>query len=79
MSGVEPRTKGTWRQVATVVDGKNIPPDLSVGMSVSADGYTITVKGKVYQRGTSKTNDLQKPRQADVVATEGPGAGDAFS
>jgi uncharacterized protein (TIGR03067 family) len=84
MSGVEPNAKGTWRQVAVVVDGKNIPVP-SVGLfgsgallSVSDDGYTITVNGKVYQRGTSKADYTKIPHQSNVSVTEGPRAGESF-
>jgi uncharacterized protein (TIGR03067 family) len=82
MSGVEPNAKGTWRQVAAVIDGKNIPV-ASVGLygsgtllRASDDGYVIMVNGKVYQRGTSKADYTKTPHQADVSVTDGPRAGE---
>jgi uncharacterized protein (TIGR03067 family) len=75
MAGVEPKGQDTWRQVAAVVDGKNVPVGPGALLTVGADGYTVTVNGKVYQRGTTTTDYQQVPHASDVAVTEGPHAG----
>ncbi len=84
MSSVDPKGMGTWRQVAVVIDGKRVPI-VSAGLlgsgvllNANADGYTITVNGKVYQRGTSKADYAKIPHEADVSVKEGTGAGETF-
>ena len=75
MSQVEPKGKGTWRQVAAVIDGRNIPVGSGALMTVTAEGYTVKVNGRMYQRGTSKADYDKNPHQADVLVAEGPHAG----
>lgn len=79
MSSVEPSAKGTWRQVAAVIDGKSVPVGRHGSgalLSVIDGGYVITVNGKVYQRGTSKADYTKTPHQADVSVTGGPRGGE---
>jgi hypothetical protein len=72
MSGVEPTAQRTWRQVAVVVDGRDIPIGRSTLMTIGADGYTITVGGTVYQKGTAQANLEKTPHALDVLVAKGP-------
>lgn len=48
MSVLASNGKGTWRQVAAIIDGKNIPVSPGAILTVDEGGYTFTVNGKVY-------------------------------
>ena len=75
---VEYESRGVWRQVAVVANGKNLPVGRATFLTVTPEGYTVTVHGKVYQKGTAKTNNEQTPRQSDVMVSEGPHAGETL-
>jgi uncharacterized protein (TIGR03067 family) len=78
MSTVTSNGKGVWRQVAVVIDGKNVPfgPGYKVILTAEEGNYTVTVNGKVYQKGTAKHDYDKTPPQSDVTVTEGPQAGE---
>jgi uncharacterized protein (TIGR03067 family) len=78
MSFVEPETKGTWRQIAAVMDGKDIPVGRATLLTVADGNYVVTVHGKVYQKGTAKTEGTTTPRQSVVTVAQGPDAGKTF-
>lgn len=65
---------GSWRMVAVIVDGKDVPTGSSTINSVSDSGWTVTVDGKLYSKGTSK-RDPQFPDHSDVIYAEGALAG----
>src|SRR5579871_5818934 len=75
MSHDESQTTGTWRQVAVVMDGKDIPVGRATLLTVANGSYTVTVNGKVYQKGTTKVDYNTSPRQSDATVEQGPGAG----
>jgi uncharacterized protein (TIGR03067 family) len=81
MSATASNGKGTWRQVAVVIDGKNVPvgPGAILTVDVDKGGYTVTVPGlfgpRVYQKGTARSDYDKTPPQSDVTVTEGPQAG----
>ena len=75
MSQSNPQGMSHWRQVAAVIDGKRVPVGPGAVLSVDSDGYTVTVNGKVFQKGTSKHVSDKNPYQSDVTVTEGPEAG----
>jgi uncharacterized protein (TIGR03067 family) len=58
-----------------VIDGKAIPTGRGVILTSGPDGYTVTVNGKVYQRGTSKADMSTSPPQSEVLVGEEPQAG----
>ncbi len=66
---------GTWRQVAVVVDGKDIPVGRSTFLVVTPTGYTVTVLGRVYQTGTSVADLSTNPPRSDVSIASGAAAG----
>ncbi len=75
----EVKGTGTWRQVAAVIDGKRIPVGPGALLEVRDDGYTVTVNGRVYQRGTTKNDYQRMPHESEVTVTQGPQAGEVFS
>lgn len=75
MSGSETQSVGQWRQVAVVVDGRRIPVGTGAVLTVDAQGYSVSVAGRVIQRGTSSNDYATVPHQSDVTVTEGPQAG----
>jgi uncharacterized protein (TIGR03067 family) len=75
MSSVEAETQGTWRQVAVVMDGKDIPVGRATLLIVADGNFTVTVNGKVYQKGTTKVDLSTSPRQSEAIIAQGPGAG----
>src|SRR5579884_4150269 len=79
MAGGKSGGTDIWRQVAVVVDGRNVPAGPDTLLTVGADGYTVTVNGRVFQRGTSRADPGPQPRHSDVTVTEGPHAGQTFA
>jgi uncharacterized protein (TIGR03067 family) len=75
MSHAESGKKGVWRQVAGVIDGKEVRVGRGVILNVGEQGYTVTVNGRVYQRGTTKNYLDKDPPESDVIVSEGPNAG----
>ncbi len=73
---IKPDTKRVWRQAAVITNGKNIPVGNATFLTANGDGYTITVNGKVYQKGTVRNDLSQTPPQSDVFVSEGPQAGE---
>ncbi len=71
----EPPSRGTWKMVAVVVDGREVPLGPTTTMTVTADGFTVMVDRKVQSKGTAKTDSSKNPVQSDVTITEGPTAG----
>lgn len=61
---------GTWRQVALVVDGKDTPVGSSTLLTTTPDGWTMTIDGKFFSKGTTKV-DPKSPTQSDVTYAEG--------
>ncbi len=79
MSVAASNGKGTWRQVAVIIDGKNVSVGSGAILTADEGGYTVTINGifgpRVYQRGTVKSDYDKMPPQSDVTVTEGPQAG----
>jgi uncharacterized protein (TIGR03067 family) len=82
MSAASSNGKGAWRQVAVVIDGKNVPVGPGAILTADEGGYTVTVPGlfgpRVYQKGTARSDYDKTPPQSDVTVTEGPHAGETF-
>lgn len=66
---------GTWRQLALIVDGEQVPVVSGVTLAVDEDGYTVKLGNRLIQRGTSTSNYDEFPHQADATVTEGRDAG----
>jgi uncharacterized protein (TIGR03067 family) len=75
MSHAESGKKGVWRQVAGIIDGKEVRVGRGVILNVGEQGYTVTVNGRVYQRGTTRNYLDKDPPESDVIVSEGPTAG----
>ncbi len=75
MSHAQSDGKGTWRQVAVIVNGQQIGVGPGALLTVNDDGYEVTVNGRVYQRGTSRNDYSTIPYQSDVIVTDGAEAG----
>jgi uncharacterized protein (TIGR03067 family) len=75
MSHAESGKKGVWRQIAGIIDGKEVRVGRGVILNVGEQGYAVTVNGRVYQRGTTKNYLDQDPPESDVIVSEGPNAG----
>lgn len=65
---------GQWRLLAVVVDGKEVPISQSTINTVAEDGWSVSVDGKQYSKGTSKRYP-EFPDQSDVIYKEGALAG----
>jgi uncharacterized protein (TIGR03067 family) len=65
---------GSWRMVAVIVDGKDLPTGSTTINSVTENGWIVTVDGKLYSKGTSK-REPGNPNQLDVIYSEGALAG----
>jgi uncharacterized protein (TIGR03067 family) len=66
---------GTWRQVAVVIDGKDIPVVTTNLAIITDEGYSITLNGQPYRKGTSKADRTKNPVESDVTITEGDSVG----
>lgn len=69
---------GTWRQVAVVADGKEFAVGPSTRLTVTKEGYMVTVQGQIYQEGTTKVvgRGVDKSLvESDVQIAEGVFAG----
>jgi uncharacterized protein (TIGR03067 family) len=74
------KSLGTWKLLAVVADGKEIPIAPSTLMEVTADGWAVTVAGQVYEKGTSKaTGGDKNPSESEYTPNEGPRAGKTFA
>ena len=63
MSSVGQEARSVWRQVAVVIDGKDIPVGRATLLTVTPDGYEVTVNGRIAMPPT----DANGYTQATVV------------
>ena len=75
MSQGELPSRRTWRQVAAIVDGKQVAVGPGAILAVDGDEYTVTFNGKLIQRGTGQPYPDTSPLQSDVIVREGLHAG----
>ena len=66
---------GTWRQVAVIVDGKDMPVGPATLLTTTKEGWAVTVDGKPYRKGTAKADESKSPVQSDVTFADGELAG----
>lgn len=67
-----------WKQVAVVMDGREVAVGPATFLIVNDGGYEVTVNGRMYQKGTSRTIGDSTPQQSDVLVSEGPNAGETI-
>ncbi len=65
--------QGTWLPTEAEFNGKPFPEDVrkSIKLVVKDDKYTVTV-GKETDKGTVKLNVSAKPKEMDIIGTDGP-------
>lgn len=68
--------QGTWLPLSAELGGKPFPDEVrkSIKLVVNGDNYTVTV-GKEVDQGTVKLNPQAKPKEIDMIGTEGPNKG----
>src|SRR5262249_30880241 len=66
-------TQGSWRAAAAELGGKEFPEKVreSIKLVIKDNTYTVTI-GKVVDKGTVKVNSSAKPKEFDIIGTEGP-------
>jgi uncharacterized protein (TIGR03067 family) len=72
---VKAESLGSWRQVAAIVDGVRTPVGTGVVLIVDTAGYSVSVNGRIVQRGTSVNRFDTGTPESDVTITDGVGAG----
>lgn len=70
---------GSWVLVGMEQDGKKLPAEaidkLKMTLTIKGEKFTITMDGKVIDKGTSKFDDTKKPVTVDIKSEDGPNAG----
>jgi uncharacterized protein (TIGR03067 family) len=71
--------QGTWLPSTAELAGKPFPEDVrkSMKLVVKNDEYTVTV-GKTTDQGTVKLDPSAKPKEIDIIGTDGPNKGKKF-
>jgi uncharacterized protein (TIGR03067 family) len=67
---------GTWLPAEAELAGKAFPEDVRKSIKlVVKDGKYVSTVGEVTDKGTVKLNAKAKPKELDVVGTDGPNKG----
>ncbi len=71
--------EGTWKPTMAELAGKKFPDEIvkTMKLVVMNDKYTVTV-GEVIDKGTVKLDPSKKPKEIDIVGTDGPNKGKTF-
>ena len=71
--------QGTWIFESMVSDGEKVPPDSFKGSTLTIKDGIFTVKeGDTIYKGTFKVDPTKKPKEIDVIFTEGPDKGETM-
>jgi len=67
---------GTWLPMTAVLGGQPFPDEVrkSIKLVVTGWEYTVTV-GPAVDKGSLKLNFTTKPKQMDIIGSEGPNKG----
>jgi uncharacterized protein (TIGR03067 family) len=67
---------GTWLPATAELGGKLYPDEVrkTIKLVVKGDKYTVTV-GEAVDQGTVKLNPSAKPKEMDILGTDGPNKG----
>ena len=67
---------GTWLPASAELGGKEFPEEVrkTIKLVIKGDKYTTTV-GKAVDEGTVKQNAKAKPKELDIMGTDGPNKG----
>jgi uncharacterized protein (TIGR03067 family) len=70
---------GTWLPTTAELGGKPFPDEIrkSIKLEIKGEKYTVTT-GKAVDQGTLKRNAAAKPKEMDIVGTDGPNKGKTF-
>jgi uncharacterized protein (TIGR03067 family) len=67
---------GTWLMAEAELGGKEFPEEIRKSIKlVVKDGKYVSTAGEVTDKGTVKLNAKAKPKEMDVVGTDGPNKG----
>jgi uncharacterized protein (TIGR03067 family) len=68
--------QGIWMPSSAELGGKMFPEEVrkTIKLVVTDDKYTVTV-GKAVDRGTVKLNPAAKPKELEIIGTDGPNKG----
>ncbi|HMF19869.1 MAG TPA: TIGR03067 domain-containing protein [Gemmataceae bacterium] len=68
--------QGTWLPEAAELAGKVFSDKVrkTIKLVVKGDKYTVTVGDKI-DKGTAKLNPSAKPKELDIIGTDGPNKG----
>jgi uncharacterized protein (TIGR03067 family) len=68
--------QGTWLPATAELGGKPFPDQVrkTIKLVVKGDRYTVTV-GKEVDQGNVKLNPSAKPKEMDIIGTDGPNKG----
>ncbi len=70
---------GTWAPQSGEFGGNKFPDEIlkTIKLEIKDGMYTVTA-GKEVDKGTAKIDSSKKPKQMDIVGTEGPNKGKTF-
>ncbi|HWY86537.1 MAG TPA: TIGR03067 domain-containing protein [Gemmataceae bacterium] len=70
---------GTWVVIGMEQNGMKVPAEalekLNLKLTLKGEDYTVTMAGKIADKGTSKVDTQKKPNAADIKSEEGPNKG----
>jgi uncharacterized protein (TIGR03067 family) len=68
--------EGSWKPTMAEIAGKKFPDEVvkTIKLVIKSDQYTVTV-GAQTDKGTVKLDPSKKPKEIDIVGTEGPNKG----
>lgn len=68
--------QGVWLPAAAELAGKPFPDEVrkTIKLEIKDGKYTVTV-GKALDQGTIKLNPTAKPKELDIIGTDGPNKG----
>lgn len=79
MSEIMSTATGSWRQLGFISDGERLAISSSTLMTIDDQEYSVSVNGKVIQRGRSSKDTSLSPCQSDVTVTEGVDIGQKYA
>jgi uncharacterized protein (TIGR03067 family) len=71
--------EGNWTPTVAELAGKKFPDEVlkTMKLIVKNDQYTVKV-GEIIDKGTVKLDSTKKPKEIDIVGTDGPNKGKTF-
>jgi uncharacterized protein (TIGR03067 family) len=70
---------GTWIAVGMEQNGKKLAAEavekLDIKLTIKGENYTVTIAGKVADKGTSKIDTTKKPLATEITSELGPNKG----